>query len=272
MNIVIKKIIIASMLTIITPFYGQAGGISVDAGLTPGQDRWILRAQSRFMKMQNSNVTARNHIFPLIVAYGVTSNFTLIARGMYVNRIIEMDHEVQKRGFNDPFVLLKIKVYRKNTAHYVLGIAPYFASNVPVGSKEISDRTWNPEVGLSMSLRPRFWAIDFTSSYTINDALKKTEVKESDNLSINFAFSSIIPIKNSNIAISPVLELTYNREFNSKANESTKQQILYISPGLTFIKSSFMLEALYQIAVFQRTDAQIMQSKSRFVAGLRYMF
>jgi hypothetical protein len=272
MNIVIKKIITTSMLILFTSFYVQAGGISVDAGLTPGQDRWILRTQYRFMKMQNSNMTAQNHIFPLIVAYGVTSNFTLIARGMYVNRIIEMDHEVQKRGFNDPFILLKIKVYRKNTAHYVMGIAPYFASNVPVGSKEISDNTWNPEVGLSMSLRPRFWALDFTSSYTVSDALKKTEVQESDNLSLNLAFSSIIPIKNSNTAISPVLELTYNKEFNSNVNERTKQEILYLSPGLTFIKSSLMLEALYQIAVLQRTDAQIMKSKSRFVTGLRYMF
>lgn len=272
MNIVIKKIITASMLILFTSFYAQAGGISVDAGLTPGQDRWILRTQYRFMKIQNLNMTAQNHIFSLMVAYGVTSNFTLIARGMYVNRIIEMNPEVQKRGFNDPFVLLKIKVYRENTAHYVLGIAPYFASNVPVGNEEISDRTWNPEVGLSMSFRPRFWSIDFTTSYTVNDALNKTEVQEIDNLSINLAFSSIIPFENSNMAISPVLELTFNKEFNSNVRESTKQEILYISPGLTFIKSSLMLEALYQFPVFQRTDAQIMKSKSRFVAGLRYMF
>jgi hypothetical protein len=272
MNIVIKKIITAFMLILFTSLYAQAGGISVDAGLTPGEDRWILRTQSRFMKMQNSNMTVQNHIFPLIVAYGVTSNFTLIAGEMYVSRIIGMGHDIQKSGFNDPFVLLKIKLYRKNTAHYVLGIAPYFASNVPVGSKDISDRTWNPKVGLSMSLRPRFWAIDFTSSYTVGNALKKTKAQESDNFSINLALSSIIPLKNSNIAISPVLELTYNKEFNSNVNESTRQEILYISPGLVFIKSSLMLEALYQIAILQRTDAQIMKSKSRFVAGLRYMF
>ena len=146
------------------------------------------------------------------------------------------------------------------------------ASNVPFGNEEISDRTWNPEVGLSMSLRPRFWSIDFTTSYTIVDALNKTEVQEINNLGINLAFSSIIPLENSNMAISQVLELTYNKEFNSNVRESSKQEILYISPGLMFIKSSLMLEALYQFPVFQLTNSQIMKSKSSIVAGLRYMF
>ena len=272
MTIDMKKIIIGSLVMFFTAIIVHAGGISVDTGLTPGQDRWIIRTQYRFMKVQNSYMTAQYHMVPLIVAYGVTSNFTLIARAMYVNRIIDLNKTVQESGFNDPFVILKFKVYRKNTAYYVLGIAPYFASNIPVGSKELSVRTWNPEVGLSISFRPRFWSIDLTSSYTFIDVTKKMEDQESDKLSLNAAFSSMIPLKNSNIAISPVLELTYNKELNSNVLESTKNEILFISPGLMFIKSSLILEALYQFPVFQQTNAQVMKSKSRLVAGLRYMF
>lgn len=136
MTFEIKKIRIIFILIFFTSFSAQAGGISVDAGLTPGQDRWILRTQYRYMKMQNSNMTTQNHMVPLIIAYGVTSNFTLMARAMYINRIITMNDAVQKRGFNDAFILLKYKVYRENTANYVIGIAPHFASNIPIGNAE----------------------------------------------------------------------------------------------------------------------------------------
>ena len=272
MTFEIKKIRITFILMFFTSFSAQAGGISVDAGLTPGQDRWILRTQYRYMKMQNSTMATQNHMVPLVIAYGVTSNFTLIARAMYVNRIINMNNAVQKRGFNDAYILLKFKVYRENTANYVLGIAPYFASNIPVGNAEISERTWNPEFGLSMSYRPRFWSIDFNASYTLKDVVKKTEDQELDNLSLNVAFSSIIPLDNSNIAISPVLELTYNKEIDSNAKESKKQEMMFFSPGLTFIKSSLMLEVLYQIPVFQQTNESLMKSKPRILIGLRYMF
>ena len=118
MTIVIKKIITASMLILFTSFYVQAGGISVDAGLTPGQDRWILRTQYRFMDMQNSTMNMRTQMVPLMIAYGLTSNYTIMARATYVNRIIYMNNVIYANGFNDPTVLLKVKVYRKNTVNY----------------------------------------------------------------------------------------------------------------------------------------------------------
>jgi len=268
----INKIIITSLLIIFTSFSAEAGGISVDAGLTPGQDRWILRTQYRFMEMQNSTMNMQTQMVPLIIAYGLTSNFTLMARATYVNRTINMNNVVYVNGFNDPFVLIKVKVYRKNTINYVLGIAPYFASNIPVGNTEISTRTWNPELGLSVSFRPRFWSIDFAASFTFIDATNKTEDLESNSLSLNVAFSSIIPINNSNTAMSPVLELTFNKEFNSNVSKNSGLEMLFISPGFMFIKSSLILEFLYQIPVYQITNTQVMNSKSRFITGLRYMF
>ena len=116
-----------------------AGGISVDAGITPPQDRFILRTQYRYMSMNNSMMSMKTHMIPLVLAYGVTSGFTVMARGMYVSQTVENTSEVNN-GINDLFLLLKFKLYRKNTANYVFGIAPHIASNIPIGSKEISDR------------------------------------------------------------------------------------------------------------------------------------
>ncbi len=219
--------------------------------------------------MENPMMTMENHMVPLVLAYGVSSNFTLMFRFVYINRIISMNSEVQNRGFNDSYVLMKLKVYRKNTEKYIFGVAPFIASNIPIGNTDISKRTWNPDFGISISYRPRPWSIDFTSSYSLIDLLNKTDVEERNNLNLNIAFSSVIPLQNSNIAISPVLELTYNKELGDGLKN---QELLFLSPGIMFIKSSVILEVLYQKPISQEINETLMKSKSRFLLGLRYMF
>lgn len=264
-----KELRLIVILVLFTLFSLQAGGISVDAGLTPGQNRWMFRTQYRFMEMENPMMTMENHMVPIVFAYGVSSSFTLMFRTIYVNRIVKMNSNVQNRGLNDSYLLFKLKVYRKNTEKYIFGIAPYIASNIPIGNSEISERTWNPDFGLSISYRPRPWSIDFTSSYSLIDVLNKTDISERNNLSLNIAFSSVIPFKNSNIALSPVFELTYNKELGDGINS---QELLFLSPGLMFIKSSIILEVLYQNPIFQQSNESLMKSKSRYLIGLRYMF
>lgn len=264
-----KEIRLIVILVLFTSFSLQAGGISVDAGLTPGQDRWMFRTQYRYMGMENPMMTMENHMVPFVLAYGVSSNLTLMLRTIYVNRIISMSNQIQNKGFNDSYLLMKLKVYRKNTKKYIFGIAPFIASNIPIGNTKISNRTWNPGFGLSISHRPRPWSIDFTSSFSLIDILNKTDIEEKNNFNLNIALSSVIPLKNSNNAISPVLELTYNTELG---DGTQNQELLFLSPGLMFIKSSIILEVLYQNPIFQESNDSLMKSRSRFLLGIRYMF
>jgi len=263
---ILRHIVIVVLFSL---FSLQASGISVDAGLTPGQDRWMIRTQYRFMEMENPMMTMQNHMVPMVLAYGVSSNFTLMFRSVYVNRIVKMNKNVQNEGLNDAYFLLKLKVFRRNTAKYIIGVAPYIASNIPIGNPDISKRTWNPDFGLSISYRPRPWSIDFASSYSFIDVLNKTDIDERNNLSLNIALSSVVPIKNSDLAFSPVLELTYNTELGDGIKN---QELLFLSPGLMFIKSSVIIEFLYQNPIFQQANESLMKANSRFLLGLRYMF
>ena len=261
--------LLISWLVLLITIIGYAGGISVDAGLTPGQDRWMLRMQYRYANMKNPDMSMQNHMVPLIVAYGLTPDITLMARLMYVNRIINNNSRQNRNGWNDPFFLVKYKVYRKNTSAFVLGVAPYVASNVPSGNKAISKRLWNPELGLSASLRPRFWSIDLNVSYLLSDLTNKVEENTNDQLNINMAVSSIIPLGSSSVAISPVFEMTYNTDIRYAGS---KHEVLFISPGFMYIKSSFILEILYQYPAYQHTGSNGLKSDPRFISGLRYMF
>ena len=247
-----------------------AGGISVDAGITPPQDRFILRTQYRYMSMSNSMMSMNTQMTPLVLAYGVTSGFTVMARGMYVNQKVENTSNVTE-GINDLFLLTKFRLYRKNTANYVLGLATYIASNIPIGSTEISNRSWNPELGLNISFRPRFFSIDVSTSYMFSDVSGKLASKPGDMLSINTAFSALIPLKsNSSNAISPVLEMTYTYQVEGDANPSN--ELLFFSPGISFIHSSLSLEALVQIPVYQSENVNLLNQNSRLILGVKYMF
>jgi len=185
---------------------------------------------------------------PLVLAYGVTPGFSVMARGMYVHRTFS-DRNGIKNGLNDPFLLTKFRLYRKNTRSYVLGVAPHIASNIPVGSGEVSNRVWSPEAGLNISFRPRFLAVDLSTSYTFTDISARSEGVSGDVFSLNTAFSAFIPVKGmSSTVVSPVMELSYihkarNRESNVEAND-----ILFLSPGVSLIHSSLVVEALVQLA------------------------
>jgi hypothetical protein len=261
-----------SFLLILALAFGdlKAGGISVDAGITPGQDRFILRSQYRFMSMENDMMTRYTRMVPLVLAYGVTSGITVLARGMYVHHKASDNNEIE-HGINDPFILAKFRLYRKNTENYVLGIAPHIASNLPIGSLEISDRTWNPELGLNISYRPRFFSLDISASYILSDVTKKLAVKPGNIFSLNTAFSGLIPLKTrTSSALSPVIELTYSSQ--SPGGVIPKRDILFVSPGVSFIYANLALEALVQLPIFQEGNMSMMDQNPRLILGLKFMF
>lgn len=247
-----------------------AEGISVDAGLTPPQDRIILRTQYRYMSMDNTMMSMQTHMTPLVLAYGVSPGFTVMTRAMYVHRTIS-DPYSSSNGINDLYILSKFSLLRKNTARYVYGIATYLATNIPVGSTKISSRTWNPEVGLNFSFRPRFFSLDFSTSYIFSDVSGSSVSQPGNLLNFNFAFSALVPLKySSSFAYSPVVEITYNHQGQSEI--SPKNEILFISPGLTFIYSDLALEALVQVPVYQSEQINSTKQNSRLIFGIKYMF
>ena len=249
-----------------------ADGISVDAGLTPAQDKWILRTQYRLMNMYNPGTETYIHNFPLVVVYGVTSNITLMVRQSYVVKNVSSNEKTSQNGLNDPYVLIKIKGFRKNTSKYTFGIAPTIATNIPIGNDQVSNKIWSPEAGINCSYRYRFWLFDLNVSYTFQDLTNKGTKDYNDILNINSAFSRLIPFKNnSDILISPLMEFSYLHEYHTDNTGIFTAKKLFGSPGFKFVYSSFIFEVLYQIPLYQNTSEAVMKSRGNFIIGIRYM-
>ena len=236
--------------------------ISTDAGLTPAQDRWIFRTQYRMMGMENSMMKTNIQMVPVVLGYGITSGLSIMARSVYVHKSYS-NNDVVNRGVNDLYLLSKFRLFRKNTPSYTFGIAPYLATNIPIGSKEVSDRTWSPEMGLNISLRPRFLSLDLSTSYTFNDVLEKISTEHINSYNLDVSFSGKIPIaaKSAQI-ISPVLEFNF----------SGASDLLFISPGISYMHTSLAIEALYQIPVYELENPGQMKQTSRGIIGIKYLF
>jgi hypothetical protein len=264
-----KKLIVffGLLVGIAAPVFSQ---ISTDVGLTPAQDRWIFRSQYRTMGMENDMMEMEAQMIPVMLGYGLSNKVTVMARGVYMQRSTEPGG-VDRSGPDDLFLLSKFRLFRKNTANYTLGIAPFVASNFPTGAQEISNRTWNPRAGLNISFRPRFMAVDLSASYVFYDVAGKLSEEAAGRFNLNMALSGMIPVGNtSKQVVAPVLEINYVSE--GRAGSEKSEQWLFVSPGVTYRYSSLAVDLLYQQPVWGTELQGQMSQQPRWIEGLRYMF
>jgi hypothetical protein len=261
-----------------------AAGISVDAGLTPPEDRWIVRTQMRYMQREDDPTPMDREMdtyaFPLVVAYGLRSDFTLMVRQTFKNRKMTMAGSTDwDSGADDLFVLGKYKLYRRNTREYTFGIAATLGLEFPTGADDFSSETWDLKPGLFTSWRSGPWASDFSVAYKWNGFADdgKNGVDPGDKLSVDLALAHQFSIgQKADMSLTPVLEFNYEHlsrdRLSGRDVSNTGESLFFLSPGIKFTKSSFILEALVQFPVWQDQDGIQLEQGTRFIVGSRFMF
>ncbi len=148
----------------------NAGGISVDSGLTPAQARWIIRTQFRYMQRLNDptsmNREMTTYAFPLVIVYGLRSDITLMARQIFTQKQMVMSgSQNEDNGLSDLFLLAKYRAYRFNSYKHTFGIAGTLGLKIPTGTASLSSKTYDLKFGIYTSFRTGSWAMDFDISY-----------------------------------------------------------------------------------------------------------
>jgi hypothetical protein len=261
-----------------------AAGISVDAGLTPPEDRWIIRTQFRYMERKDDPTTMNRkmetYAFPVVVAYGFRPDLTLLIRQPVKHRKISMGGSVSRdAGFDDLFVLGKYKLYRRNTREYTFGVASTLGVEFPTGDDDFGSDTWDLEPGLFASWRSGPWASDFSIAYKWNGFADrgKNGLNPGDELSIDLALAHQFSIgEKADMSLTPVLEFNYKHMLRDRLSghnvSNTGESLFFVSPGIKFTKSSFILEALLQFPVWQDQEGSQLKQGTRFIVGTRFMF
>ena len=262
----------------------NAAGISVDAGLTPAEDRWIFRSQIRYMRRTDDPTgmdrKMSTYAFPTMLAYGVRPDLTLMVRQTIKNQKMSMAGSSSRNtDFDDLFVLGKYKLYRRNTPDYTFGIASTLGLEFPTGADPFTSETWDLQPGLYTSWRSGPWATDFNISYTWNGFADRGQggLNPGDELSLDWALAYQFSIgEKSRVSLAPVLELSYKNispdRLHSDDVSNTGESVLYLSPGIKFTVSSFILEALLQIPVWQDQEGSQLERDMTVIFGARYMF
>jgi hypothetical protein len=235
--------------------------------------------------MSLGNLTKMNqkmemYMIPVVLAYGLKSNLTLLVRQPVLRRDMSMmGTSNADNGFGDLFVMGKFKLYRRNTENDTLGVAATIGIEAPTGSSAFSSRTWDLQPGLYFSWRRGGLGSDVSVAYTWNGFAGegKNNVNPGNELAIDWAASYQVAIgERARISMAPVLEVSYrvisSNRLNGRDLENTGESILYISPGIKFTSLSLVLEALVQIPVAQKRNGNQIKRNSTLLFGLRYMF
>ena len=151
----------------------SATGISIDAGLTPAENRWMLRSQVRYMHRDNDPSPMmremKMHMFPVVVAYGLRPDLTVMVRQAIMrSEMAMMSQSSPVVGFADLLVLAKYRLARVNTSTYTLGVAPTLGLEIPSGKENFSSNSYDLRMGCFVSGRLRSLGIDLNATYIWN--------------------------------------------------------------------------------------------------------
>ena len=266
------------------PASANAAGISVDAGLTPAEDRWIIRTQFRYMQRKDDpmlmNRKMDTYAFPVVVAYGFRPDLTLMVRQTVMHKKMSMGGSISRdTGPGDLFVLGKYKLYRRNTRKYTFGIASTLGLEFPTGDDDFSSETWDLKPGLFTSWRSGPWASDFSVAYKWNGFADRGAggINPGNELSLDWALAYQFSFgEKARVSLAPVLELSYKNILSDRLHgrdlPNTGESVFYLSPGIKFTVSSFILEALIQIPVWQDQEGSQLKRGTTLIVGTRFMF
>jgi hypothetical protein len=98
-----------------------------------------------------------------------------------------------------------------------------------------------------------------------------------DEFSVDLALAHQFSIgETADTSLAPVLEFSYKHLSADRRSgrdiSNTGESLFFISPGVKFTKSSFILEALVQIPAWQDQKGSQLEQAARLIVGARYMF
>lgn len=247
--------------------------INMNVAMQPNKGGLILRQRFTFTEadktpMPNVNVDMTMSMSTLM--YGVSEKFTLM-----VNVPIRLSHQTQNSvtgaentlsGLDDMKIMGKVRLYRDDfgpmkTQRFDLLAGVEF----PTGRSEFTSDSTDPIIGGVFSYRNGKHGFSA-------DALWKFNTGEGNDAEdqFNYDFAYVYRLAPEKYTSSDPAAWFGIIELNG-SYETNNDQEIFISPGVTFVKTRWALEATVQIPVHQRLDNR-MERDYVFGVGFKVRF
>ncbi len=295
------------VLTIICFFYIHfliCAPINNNTALTPAKGEWIIREQFRYTKMktddclpvdQKINIVA----IPNVALYGVTGKFNVLFQFPLIHKRLEVFQNNESKirkvfGFGDLLVIGKYRIYAQDKVGGTTRVGLFAGLEFPTGDHSAGDRlgefprpfqlgsgSWDPLIGAVFTTSTLKYQWDIVAQYKFNTEGHGFEFGDIFRHDLSFQYR-IWPEKLTKKLtkvpsfVNFVLEANgiFRRKNRNKGVLDTNSggYILFISPGIQYVKKRFIAEISVQIPAVQRLNGVQPEHKFIFVLGIRAQF
>ena len=231
------------------------------------------------MQRSNDLLTMNTNVLVGVIAYGFRPDLTVIVKQPFLFReMSSVNMSSRFSGFADTGLLVKYKLYRRNTASYIFGLATTVEAKAPTGNSKFSNGLWDAKPGFYASLRLGKWASDIAAAYSFNglDGPTYDGLAPGDELSLDWAISRQISMGQfAQSSLAPVIEMSFIKTFQDNLDGQfveSEESVLFLSPGFKLTMSSFIFEVLYRHALTQKQNGMMLTRGPFALVGMRYMF
>ena len=218
------------------------------------------------------------YMVPLVLAYGVRPELTVIARQPFMRREMGMPTgRVEDTGRGDLAVITKYRALRVNHPEYIIGMAPTLGLELPTGDDDFGSDTWDILAGVYMSGRRGPLGADLNLEYKLNGAEGRNGDRQGDEFTVTAAVAYQFSLNNrATMSLWPVLEISYGHASADRRDgqpvRDSGENFLLVAPGLKYAYQSFVLELLIQLPVDQSQNGDQLKRGTGSLVGIRYMF
>lgn len=233
-----------------------------------------------------------------VLGYGVTSDLAIFGMLPYLDKELDLTTLGGQRitrgssGLGDARLFARYTVHQYDARGRTFRVAPLLGIEMPTGTDsdrdslgtlpaplQLGSGSWDPFGGIVLTYQTLDYQIDIQASYKANT--KANDFKFGDELRLNASFQyRLWPQELADTGVPGYLYgVLEGNLLNQSKNEiggvkdgNSGGTSLFLSPGLQYVTSRWILEAIIQLPVSQNMNGTTLEDKYTLRAGFRVNF
>jgi len=247
-------------------------GLNTDVALTPPEDGTIVRFQWRDITLSHDPTPMDRDVTltvnPLTVVHGISANLAVLATLPTIHRRVELPsgEDVEDTGLGDIPLLFKYRFYQDDEPGVTTRWAMIGGVEIPSYDEDFSSDSFDPIIGTVWTHQRRDWWIDWDLIYKFNTAGGTA----GDDLLRADTAASIRFLGGESEQTGPWALYGIGEINASYITDGSTQ--MFLSPGLQFMTSRWLLEGGVQLPVYQDMKSPRLENDTTIVLSFRYLY